>query len=165
MAELSLPRGGFEGVRLWDAETGAFIESLNEHGDSPEHQVENIAYSPDGSTLAASINNTVSLWDLSEDRVRETLTGHTLRINSVAYSPDSLTVATGGNDAIVGLWSNANGLLLHKLEGHRSVSSIAYSPDGKTIATGGEDYKEEIRLWDAENRHTYKNAGCPRFCQ
>ena len=143
--------GGFDGVRLWDAETGTLIKSLNEHGDSPEHQVENIAYSPNGNTLAASINNVVSLWNVSESGIRKTLTGHTLRINSVAYSPDSLTVATGGGDAIVHLWSNANGLLLHELEGHRStVSSIAYSPDGHTIATGGEDYKAEVHLWNAE---------------
>ena len=143
--------GGFEGVRLWDAETGTLIESLDEHGGSPEHRIADIAYSPNGSTLAVSVNNTVSLWDLSESRVRETLTGHTLRINSVAYSPDSLTVATGGTDAIVRLWSNATGQLLHELEGHRTtVSSIAYSPDGNTIATGSDDYNEEVRLWDAD---------------
>ena len=149
--------GGFDGVRLWNAKTGTFIESLNEHGDSPEHRVENIAYSPDGSTLAASINNIVSLWNVSERFVRKTLTGHTLPINSIAYSPDSSTVATGGMDIIVRLWSNANGLLLHELlhelEGHRgSVSSIAYSPDGGTIATAGADYTTEVRLWDTDTR-------------
>ena len=140
--------GGFEGVRLWDTETGTLIESLNEDGGSPEYR--KIVYSPDGSTLAASINNSVSLWDLSENSVRKTLTGHTLRINSVAYNPNSLTLATGGQDAIVHLWSNANGLLLDTLEGHRTtVSSIAYSPDGSIVATAGDDYKEEVRLWDA----------------
>ena len=145
--------GGFDGVRLWDAETGSFIESLNEHGGSPEHRVENIAYSPNGWTLAASINNIVSLWEVSRSRVRETLTGHSFPINSVAYSPDGFTVATGGRDIIVRLWANGNGLLLHELEGHRgSVSSIAYSPNGGTIATAGEDYKAEVRLWDADTR-------------
>ena len=145
--------GGFEGVRLWDAETGALIESLNEHGDSPEHRVENIAYSPSGFTLAASINTVVSLWDVSERVVRETLTGHSFRINSVAYSPDGLTVAAGGADIVVCLWDNANGLLLHELEGHRgTVSSIAYSPNGRTIAIAGENHNEEVRLWNADTR-------------
>ncbi len=143
--------GGFEGVRLWDAETGTRIASLDEHDGSPEYRIADIAYSPDGSTLAVSVNNTVSLWQVSESRVRKRLTGHTLRINSVAYSPDSLTLATGGADAIVHLWSDVNGLLLDTLEGHRTtVNSIAYSPDGNTIATGGDDYNEEVRLWDAD---------------
>ena len=149
--------GGLDGVRLWDTETGSFIVSLNEHGDSPEHRVENVAYSPNGSTIAASINNIVSLWQLRpylpDSYVRATLTGHTLPINSIAFNPDHLTVATGGRDSIVRLWANANGLLLHELEGHRgSISSIAYSPDGRTIATAGEDYKAEVRLWDFNTR-------------
>ena len=153
--------GGFEGVRLWEANTGTFIKSLNEHGDSPEHQVENIAYSPDGSTLATSIANFVYLWQVSKSRVRETLTGPRLRISRITYSPDGNTVAALDNDLIVYFWSNDNGQLLHTFQGN-DIRDIAYSPDGHTIATVSGN-TEKPQLWDAETGTLTKTLDADGF--
>ena len=50
-------------ARIWDAETGALLKTLEGH----THNVNWVGYSSDGKTLAtASDDGTVILWDLSD---------------------------------------------------------------------------------------------------
>ena len=141
---LTLASGGHdEIIRLWDAETGALLNTLEGHTS----WIDSVAYSPDGRTLASgSHDRTIRLWDVKTGALLNTLEGHTGVVNSVAYSPDGRTLASGGST--IRLWDVKTGALLNTLEGHTGpgVSSVAYSPDGRTLASGG----STIRLWDAE---------------
>ena len=86
--------GSRDGIRLWDAVTGAHKATLTGHtGD-----VQSVAFSPDGLTVASgSRDQTVRLWDAVTGAHKATLTGHTFWLNSVAFSPDGLTVASGSD--------------------------------------------------------------------
>ena len=111
----------------------------------------NVAFSPDGTTIASALGGRdapVRLWDAATGTALRTLIGHTgWGAYSVAFSPDGTTIASGGQDETVRLWDAATGTSLRTLNGHAwSVYSVAFSPDGTTIASGGD---ETVRLWDA----------------
>ncbi|GAA4235795.1 serine/threonine protein kinase [Streptosporangium album] len=67
--------------------------------------VEAVAFSPDGTTLASSDREgTLRLWDVTARKPLVTLTGHTAGVHAVAFSPDGTTLASGGEDKVVRLW-------------------------------------------------------------
>ncbi|MGW1171581.1 nSTAND1 domain-containing NTPase [Streptomyces sp. NPDC002550] len=115
--------------------------------------VESVAFSHDGRTLATSSHDTVRLWDVATGKTRTTLTGHTAEVESVAFSPDGRTLATGSDDETVRLWDVATGKTRTTLTGHTdTVQSVAFSHDGRTLATGSRDLT--VRLWDVATGKT-----------
>ena len=118
--------------------------------------VYDVAYSPDGGTLATgSADGTVRLWNVATGQLSSTLTGHGRAVRAVAYSPDGGTLATGSIDRTVKLWDVATGQLQHSFARHpQAVLAVAYSRDGGTVATGSADGK--ARLWDVATGHLSK---------
>jgi WD40 repeat protein len=113
--------------------------------------VNEIAWSPDGQTLAsASVDKTIRLWEPQSGKLLRTLGQHTDRILSVAWSPDGKTLASASEDKTIRLWRPQSGKLLRTLRGHaRSVNSVVWSPDGQTLASASDD--ETIRLWKPQS--------------
>jgi hypothetical protein len=105
--------------------------------------VEDVAFSPDGKTLAmASQEGNVHLWDVPTGRLLETLKGHSSGVNAVVFAPDGRTLASGGFDQTVRLWNVETQRELMQLD-HGSVDfaavkTLAFSPDGKQLLAGGD---------------------------
>jgi WD40 repeat protein len=120
-----------ETVRLWDAATGAPLQTLKGHTS----QVFSVAFSPNGKqVVSGSHDKTVRLWDAATGAPLQTLKGHIYSVTSVAFSPDSKQVVSGSGGEMVRLWDTATGALLQTLEGHTDlVSSVAFLPDGKLL--------------------------------
>jgi WD40 repeat protein len=131
-------------VRLWDAATGAALQTLKGHWTCVS-----VAFSPDGKQLAsASYDGTIRLWDAATGAVLQTLKGHRDEVMSVAFSPNGKQLASASRDNTVRLWDAATSAALQTLEGHQSgVMSIAFSPDSKQLASASRD--GTVRLWDA----------------
>ncbi len=71
-------------VRLWDAATGAALQTLEGHTD----WVTSVAFSPDGKqVVSGSGDGTVRLWDAATGALLQALEGHTSSVTSVAFSP------------------------------------------------------------------------------
>jgi general transcriptional corepressor TUP1 len=108
-------------VRLWDVQSGYFLERYEGHTDS----VYSVAFSPDGNSLASgSLDKTLKLWDISDTRFRtkcrSTFTGHTDFVLSVAFSPNGNWLISGSKDRSVQFWDPRSAVTHLKLEGHRN---------------------------------------------
>jgi WD40 repeat protein len=116
-------------VRLWDAVTGATLQTLEGHLNS----VYSVAFSPDGKqVVSGSVDRTVRLWDAVTGTALQTLKGHSDSVKSVAFSPDGKQIVSGSWDRTVRLWDAVTGAALQTLEGHSSsANSVAFSQDSK----------------------------------
>src|SRR6266536_2298979 len=89
-----------ETVRLWDAFTGALLQTLEGHSDL----VNSVAFSPDSKQVVSrSGDQTVRLWDAVTGALLQTLEGHSDPVSSVAFLPDSKQVVSGSVDLTVRL--------------------------------------------------------------
>jgi WD40 repeat protein len=116
--------------------------------------IRSIAFSPDGTLLAAGINtatslvdNPVWLWQLSNNKRVHAL-GKT-DSSCVAFSPDGVLVASAERDCTVRLWQVLDEQEVRTLKGPFgftvSPGGLAFSPDGALVAVGFSD--NTVRLW------------------
>ncbi|MCS6872734.1 MAG: hypothetical protein NZ571_14905, partial [Anaerolineae bacterium] len=100
-----------------------------------------VAFSPDGKTLAVASSIGIWLYD-SQDLSREPrlLEEQKLFVDSVAWSPDGQRLASGGMDSTIRVWDVQSGKVLQTLKGHTGgVRTVAWSPDGSMLASGSYD--------------------------
>ncbi|CUA77645.1 WD repeat-containing protein on Y chromosome [Rhizoctonia solani] len=115
--------------------------------------VNSIAYSPDGTRVAAGCEDcTVRIMNAHDGTpLLDPLKGHTGDVNSVAFSPDGKLVASGSDDCTVRVWNAYTGVpTTGPLQAHEDiVTSVSFSPDGTQIVSGSGD--STICIWDAYN--------------
>jgi WD40 repeat protein len=144
---------GMTTVRVWDVAEQSLAASLV----LPDaHNVEAIAFSPDGARLAsANSEGLVMVWDLgAHQSPGERLNISTGPVMSMALSSDGTTLATAGVDHGVRLshlaLASPKVLAQQSLTGHTGwVTSMAFSPDGTELATAMD---QTVRLWDVASR-------------
>ena len=143
-----LASGSLGLIHLWDATTGQHLRVLNVLDVFGRAEiVNNIAFSPDGNTLASAGGSfprgLIRLWDADTGQRRKTIELKPFgsrETRSVAFSPDGSTLAGDGY-----LW-DADTDTVQRLEKAGSYNSVAFSPDGGTLVGGGHN----IDLWDAK---------------
>ena len=115
----TLAKAAYWDAKLWEVRTAKELTSFKAKTvvkGGTEYlleQLESVAFSPDGKTLAVGSASPgplapgvgyVSLWDISLGQKRATLRGHKDGASSVAFSPDGQVLATGSHDNTVYLW-------------------------------------------------------------
>ena len=66
--------------------------------------VRSLAWSPDGSMIAAGGSGDITVYDSDLTILAEGVNAHAGRVNDVAFSPDSSMIASGGADGALRLW-------------------------------------------------------------
>jgi WD40 repeat protein len=140
---------GTTGIYLYNADTLTQVWFI-----PTQDEVNSIAFSPDGNTLASgewlhttdTWNHTVRLWRVSDGNLLFTFPGHQDSVNKVAFSPDGQLLASASDDSTVRLWRLSDHSLLNTIGPHAFfIDTLAFSPDGKMLVTGATD--SHIRLW------------------
>ena len=139
-------------MRVWNAATGQEILTL--HGF--EGIVTRIAFSPDGSRLAAaSVDGSVRVWDSLTGATCLVLRGHIGALHALAYSPDGrrLVTAAGGMnrgderlDSQVKLWDTLTGQEILTLRGGFAVfPRVAFDHGGCRLAASRD---HQVTIWE-----------------
>lgn len=132
---------------LYEATTGkqVFAESGGEFVTS------DLAFSPDGSLLAASSRDgMVRVRDAQTGRLLQSLQGHgsTNAPICLAFSPDGSRLASGVVNPHVKLWDTGNWQELFSLNGQGgAVRCLSFSHDSRYLATGAAG--KTITVWNA----------------
>jgi WD40 repeat protein len=103
--------------------------------------VTNVAFSPDGKTLAAitdAPDAAVRVWDVAGGRLKAELRGHATHVVGLAYHPGGHLLATSARDGTLRLWAWARARAWTAWLGPPGgrYHSAAFSPDGRHVAAG-----------------------------
>jgi WD40 repeat protein len=118
--------------------------------------VSSVAFSPDGSLLAAGIaNGDIRMWRVADGEPLLTCQGHTNWPWAIAFSPDGNILASGSQDQTVRLWDISTGQCSLVLQGHTSwIKSVAFNSNGSLLVSGSND--RSIRLWNVSTGECIK---------
>ncbi len=137
-------------VTIWDCDVG--VRRAECRGS--DYHVHDVAFSPDGMTMASVGRSFVKLWDVATGRLLLDLPA-TNWLTGVAFSPDGKRLtATGkaafGNRPLFALWVLELGRGIQTLRGLASrVEKVVLSPDERLIAALGQDCR--VAVWDVKS--------------
>jgi WD40 repeat protein len=146
-----LVTGGNDSLVLWNLQDP---ERNSIHLDLIQHEVDSIAFSPDGNWLAVGENLVVEIWDLSDLSGKPYELEHEVAVTAMAFSRDGNQLATGTFYGRVRLWDMQRLVLQRELtsEDGSPISSMAFSADGDLLAVGSED--TNVQIWNIQKLAT-----------
>ena len=130
-------------VKFFNVENGALIADLFTTDD----EVFAVAFSPDGSRLAAaSADRSIRLFDVASRQQQKLIEDHADWVMDVAWSPDGKKIATASRDKTSKVFDSTTGESQSTFNGHgQPVFGVGFLPDGNSVATSGRDNR--IRVW------------------
>jgi WD40 repeat protein len=140
-------------VRFWDTATGKEIKRI---GGEDLKEVNQLAFSPDGKSLALAAGDSIRLWDIATGKEMWKAECRNYGLHSVVFGTSGDYLLASGSGNVVWVLATKTGKELAKINDHGIATYdyvslfhdtvVAVAPDGRTFATGGEH--TAILLWD-----------------
>lgn len=145
------------GPRLISNATLPYLEPVAELGRG---KVEDIAWSPDGKTLAVATSLGIDLYDGDNQQLKHSIKAGAW-INHLAFGPNSGFLAAVTKDGVVQVWNVEKYQQVFKLEYEADpTATLRFSNDGSQLFTGGEG--GAVSRWDmrtGQRLETYPGSG------
>ena len=146
-------------IKIWSRD-GVLQKSIpvqtnisNKDDNSDKNGFWGVAFSPDGTVIAAAhTDKTIKLFN-KDGTLLPTLSGHENRVRDVSFSPDGKLIASGSDDKTAIIWRRDGKLLtkLFTLKGHEgNVNRVRFSPDSKSLATVSDGDRDNVKLWSID---------------
>jgi sugar lactone lactonase YvrE/predicted Ser/Thr protein kinase len=143
-------------TRLWDVTRGRLSATLVGPAPRGSGSVNAVAFSPDGTLVAAGGNYgldvSTRLWRVAGRRLVGPLAQSDSIMKSLAFSPDGKTLAGVANTGKVMLWDVASRRVKIGLPDGSGFGNVVFSPDGKLLANPGKG--RDIRLSEVATGRT-----------
>ena len=126
--------GDFDGgMRLWDAQTGEPLLTLNAH----KGPVATIAFAPVGREIwTGSEDGTLLIWDLNATRVRSYFPDETDPVTSLAFAGDRVAIGLR-NGFVAVVDRKTEQPVLHASPHSGAVTSLRFTDDGRLLTVSG----------------------------
>jgi tetratricopeptide (TPR) repeat protein len=90
-------------LRIWDAETGKSLQTLEGH----ESLVYSVAWNLASTRIVSgSEDHTLRIWDAATGTSLQTLEGHKSQVHSVAWNPAGTRIVSGSYDHTLRIWES-----------------------------------------------------------
>ncbi len=151
-------------LKLWSlardpSKPGVVLKHIRTLRDSNQSQLRCVAYSADGSMLAASgLAPDVLIWSLdSPSPPRIIAKAHREMVTALAFSPASPDqLASASCDGSLKIWNVKTGDQRMVKQANGSLTSLAFSPTATRIATSGQP--RLIASWDTNTRNPLRDV-------
>jgi RNA polymerase sigma factor (sigma-70 family) len=156
---LAIPEGRGTKIGLWDVASGKAIRRLEAANVA---DVQALAFSPDGKTLAASDQSgTIHFWyPATGEHTSQHSIGTMEPVTLLAYSPDGKVLVTGNDQGKrLQLWDAATHRLLYALARPGNLNAVVFSPDGALLAASAEN--SPVALWQARTGRLVRELRSP----
>jgi WD40 repeat protein len=135
----------YDGVDLWETETGRKVQGLPEHTPG----LKTLCLSPDGSLVLEGMDNGVAqVYETATGRLTQELKGFTSPVTDLSFSPagDQLLLCSRNGAPVI--WK----LFTREVEqignGEIGATTGSFSPDGRFIALAG----RELVMWNPKSQ-------------
>ncbi|KAK2781751.1 hypothetical protein FQN53_000435 [Emmonsiellopsis sp. PD_33] len=138
-------------INVWNLTTKKLYRRL----EAADNEVKAVAFSPDGSIIAASYSdNTIIIWDLKKRSKRHMITGrHMNSVNHLVFTSDDQLLVSRSLDFAMQLWNATTGESLGALAGRGPIFGVVVSSDGKTILSRSFNI---VTAWDLDTKEIIK---------
>lgn len=147
-------------VKLWNVASGRLVRSLPTHAD----YVLSVAFTPDGTTLAAATGNnngngTVVRWNTDSGVLLGKPLDEPSQVNAVTYSHDGALLAAGTTMGAVDVIDTLTGKSVSRFSVGQRIFRLAFSSDDRDL---GVALSAQVVLRDlSSGRERLLNAGSP----
>ncbi|MBK7337852.1 MAG: WD40 repeat domain-containing protein [Saprospirales bacterium] len=136
-----------ETVKVWDANSGQCILTLQGHSDV----VRSAVFNPNGDKIiTTSDDKTAKVWDVNSGQCLSTFQCESASILIGAFHANRDRIITASNNNTAKIWDANSRQCIGTLQGHSAkVRSAAFNPNGDAIITASHD--QTTKVWNAHS--------------